>query len=81
MMDKRRILEAVLNGDSSPLNQLPPTVLFFISDNHRKGVFKVKPPHGQSLPGWAKAEMSIAEIEAVKAKYHILPIIIEKTYE
>lgn len=81
MMDKRRILEAVINGDVTALNQLPPITLFCISDNYQDGTYTIKPPHGQSLPTWVKPEMKRQEIEAVKRRYQVVLIIIDKAYE
>lgn len=80
-MNKRRILEAVINGDVTALNQLPPITLFCTTDNHSNGIYQVKPPNGQKLPTWAKPEMKREEIEAVKRRYQVALIIIDKAYE
>lgn len=81
MINKRRILEALINGDATALNQLPPMVMFCTTDNHSNGIYKIEPPHGQHLPPWVKSEMTKAEIEALQAKCNCLPILIEKNYE
>ena len=81
MKTRKEILEAVINGDVAALNHLPPITLFCTSDNHSKGIYQVKPPHGQSLPLWAKNQMEIEELEALKKRYQVALIIINKTYE
>jgi len=81
MRSKREILQAVINGNTAALNQLPRIVLFCITDNKSNGIYQVTPPNGQTLPTWCKTEMTKAEIETVQAKNNVLPIIIEKNYE
>ncbi|AEI49721.1 hypothetical protein [Runella slithyformis] len=81
MMDKRQILHSLLNGDVAALNQLPRITLFCTTDNHSNGICQVTPPYGQTLPKWAKPEMTKEEIEAARTNHNVLFIIIEKTYE
>lgn len=81
MITKRKILEAVLNGDATALNQLPPLVLFSETDNHSNGIYQVTPPSGHTLPAWAKSEMTEEEIEAIKSRYNVVFFTIIKTYE
>ena len=80
MINKRKILEEVLNGDATALNQLPPMVLFCETDNYSNGIYQVTPPSGHTLPAWAKSEMTQEEIDAIKSRYNVVCFIIEKTY-
>jgi len=81
MIDKRKILQAVINGDATALNKLPPITFFCTTDNRSKGIYQVTPQYGQNLPRWVKSKMTKGEIEAVKNKHNVLCIILEKTYE
>lgn len=76
----RDLLQVILEGHPFDMKKLPRITLICITHNFSGGIYKVRPPYSQSLPVWAKPEMTLKEIEAIQEKYNALIITIQKNY-